>query len=130
MFVMVELAASDLCNIRDHSESRAQCSARCFQVHGVSVDADEHRLLTPCQPVGLRTIRGFTWLLGLCWGLRVTTLQDGEGVLLTEHQVHRDRAEITEGLACICHIRPLACAGVPFPRSCTLHPLHHIYHLQ
>ena len=82
MFVMVELAASDLCNIRDHSESRAQCSARRFQVHGVSVDADEHRLLTPCQPVGLCVIWGFAWLLGLCLGLCVTTLQDGEGYCL------------------------------------------------
>ena len=82
MFVMVELAASDLCNIRDHSRARAHCSARRFQVYGASVDADEHGLSTPSQPVGLRAIRGFTWLLGLCLGLRVTALQDGEGVLL------------------------------------------------
>ena len=49
----------------------AHCSARCFQVLGVPVKADEHRPSIPCRPVGLRAIQGFTCLLGLFLGSHI-----------------------------------------------------------
>ena len=70
-------------------ERCAQCSARRFQVYGVLIEPDEHGLPTPCQPVGLHVIWGFTWLLGLCLSLRTTALQDGKGVLLVRQKDSR-----------------------------------------
>ena len=68
---MVEMAASDLCNIEIIQGRCAHCSARRFQVLGASVEADEHGPSIPCQPVGLRVIRGFASLLGLFLGSRI-----------------------------------------------------------
>ena len=59
----------------------AHRSARCFQVLGASVEAEEHGASIPCLPGGLRAFQGFASLLGpFCLQQRTRRRAHSEGL--------------------------------------------------